>query len=80
MSELDKLHAQVLQNPTADEPRIAYADAVAKTDADRAELIRVQLEHTQSRRAASTVRARHSHTPRIACSDGTRSRASFRET
>ena len=44
MSELDKLHAEVLQNPAADTPRIAYADAAAKTDPDRAELIRVQLQ------------------------------------
>ncbi len=44
MSELDQLHAEVLQRPEADEPRVAYADAIAPTDPPRAELIRVQLE------------------------------------
>jgi uncharacterized protein (TIGR02996 family) len=50
MSELAKLHADVLANPDADEPRIAYADAVAKTDPPRAEIIRVQLEITRKLR------------------------------
>ena len=50
MSELDKLHAEVLPNPEADQPRIAYANAVQKTDPERAELIRVQLQLTHSRR------------------------------
>jgi uncharacterized protein (TIGR02996 family) len=44
------LHAEVLQSPDADEPRVAYAHAVQGSDPDRAELIRVQLRLARSRR------------------------------
>ena len=43
-AELARLHAEVLSNPDSDAPRLAYADAVAKTDGARADLIRMQLE------------------------------------
>jgi uncharacterized protein (TIGR02996 family) len=55
MSELDLLYAEVLQNLEADEPRVAYADTVDKTDPDRAELIRVQLQLTHSSRKGTDL-------------------------
>jgi uncharacterized protein (TIGR02996 family) len=51
MSELDRLHANVLANPEADEPRVVYADEVERSDPARAELVRVQLQSARSRRA-----------------------------
>jgi uncharacterized protein (TIGR02996 family) len=53
MPELGTLHAAVLGNPDADAPRLAYADAVAKTDFARAELIRMQLEIVSMRRSGA---------------------------
>jgi uncharacterized protein (TIGR02996 family) len=58
MSELDRLHAEVVKNPAPDAPRVAYADAVAATDPDRAELVRVQLQLLHSRRKGEPALAR----------------------
>jgi uncharacterized protein (TIGR02996 family) len=51
MPALEQLHAEVLRHPDSDEARIAYADAIAASDAPRAELIRVQLRLIRSLRA-----------------------------
>ena len=50
MTDLARLHAEVLADPDSDAPRIAYADAVTSTDAARAELIRMQLEIVRMQR------------------------------
>jgi len=44
------LHA-VIAAPTEDEPRLAYADAVAASDPERAELIRIQVALARARQA-----------------------------
>jgi uncharacterized protein (TIGR02996 family) len=49
-ADLASLHAAVLENPDSDAPRLAYADAVARTDPARADLIRMQLEISRMRR------------------------------
>lgn len=48
----------VIQNPVPDEPRLAYADAVEGTNPEYAELIRVQVAITRSRRNAEARSAR----------------------
>jgi hypothetical protein len=58
MSELDRLHANVLANPEPDEPRVAYANEVAASDPARAELVRVQLDNIRSLRAQESVGSR----------------------
>jgi uncharacterized protein (TIGR02996 family) len=50
MPELGTLHAAVLGNPDSDAPRLAYADAVASIDPERAEFIRMQLDIVRMRR------------------------------
>ncbi len=51
MATLEALHAAVIAAPDDDAARLAYANAVAATDPDRAELIRLQLNLTGWRRA-----------------------------
>lgn len=46
---LARLNAAVAADPLADEPRLAYADAVAGTDPERAEFIRMEVELTRRR-------------------------------
>ena len=53
MADLARLHADVLAHPDSDAPRLAYAEAVAKTDAARADLIRMQLEIARMQREGS---------------------------
>ena len=43
MANLDALRDAVVAAPVDDAPRVAYADAIASTDPDRAEFIRLQL-------------------------------------
>jgi uncharacterized protein (TIGR02996 family) len=43
-ANVDALYAAVVAAPTDDAPRIAYADAIAATDPDRAEYIRLELK------------------------------------
>jgi uncharacterized protein (TIGR02996 family) len=50
-STLDQLAAAVVADPGGDSPRVAYADAVAASDPERAELIRLQLAMATARRA-----------------------------
>ncbi len=51
MASLGELHDAVVQAPEDDAPRIAYAEAIASTDPDRAELIRLQVALARWRRA-----------------------------
>lgn len=51
MSEIERLHAEILRDPDSDEARLAYAGAVEGTDPPRAELIRIQLQLIRSLRA-----------------------------
>ncbi|MEZ4403682.1 MAG: TIGR02996 domain-containing protein [Kofleriaceae bacterium] len=53
MSEAELLRA-VLAAPDADAPRLAYADGVAATDPERAQLIRAQIAATHKRRAGAS--------------------------
>lgn len=46
---LARLNAEVTAHPLADEPRLAYADAVAARDPERAEFIRMEVELTRRR-------------------------------
>jgi uncharacterized protein (TIGR02996 family) len=46
---LARLNAEVTADPLADEPRLAYADAVAARDPERAEFIRMAVELTRRR-------------------------------
>lgn len=50
MADLRAALAAVLDAPTDDAPRLAYADAVAATDPERAELIRLQVALARARR------------------------------
>src|SRR5260221_13396474 len=50
MASLDALYDAVCATPDDDAPRIAYATAVAKTDPDRAEYIRLELQLAKWRR------------------------------
>ena len=56
MPDLAALMQAVVDAPTEDAPRAAYARAVATTDPERAELIDIQLELARADRA-------HTHTP-----------------
>ncbi|HEX8114281.1 MAG TPA: hypothetical protein VF516_41410 [Kofleriaceae bacterium] len=51
MPDLAALMQAVVDAPTEDAPRAAYARAVAATDPERAELIDIQLELARARRA-----------------------------
>jgi len=42
-ADVEALHAAVIAAPTEDGPRLAYADAIAATDPDRAEYIRLEI-------------------------------------
>ena len=55
---LARLNAAVAADPLADEPRLAYADAVAGRDPERAEFIRMEVELTR-RRAGHPARTSH---------------------
>jgi uncharacterized protein (TIGR02996 family) len=44
MTDADALLAAIIENPDEDTPRLAYADEIQETDAERAEFIRVQVE------------------------------------
>jgi uncharacterized protein (TIGR02996 family) len=46
---LARLNAEVTADPLADAPRLAYADAVAGADPERAEFIRTEVELTRRR-------------------------------
>jgi uncharacterized protein (TIGR02996 family) len=46
---LARLNTAVIADPLADEPRLAYAEAVAGRDPERADLIRMQIELTRRR-------------------------------
>jgi uncharacterized protein (TIGR02996 family) len=49
-ARLDELHDQVTAAPLEDAPRLAYAEAVADIDEERAEFIRLQVRLAQFRR------------------------------
>jgi uncharacterized protein (TIGR02996 family) len=49
-ARLDELHEQVTSAPLEDAPRLAYAEAVADIDEERAEFIRLQVRLAQFRR------------------------------
>jgi len=49
-AHLDELYEQVVSAPTDDAPRLAYADAVAAADPERAEFIRLQITLARYRR------------------------------
>ncbi|MEO8554824.1 MAG: hypothetical protein ABI678_32825 [Kofleriaceae bacterium] len=51
MATLEALHAAVIAAPDDEDARLAYAHAVAATDPERAELIRLQIDLTGWRRA-----------------------------
>src|SRR3954466_9886952 len=51
MAPLEALHAAVIAAPDDEDARLAYAQAVAATDPERAELIRLQIDLTGWRRA-----------------------------
>jgi uncharacterized protein (TIGR02996 family) len=67
MANLDALYEAVVAAPRDDAPRLAYADAVAATDPDRAELIRLQVALAGWRRTGpeSTERTNASVRARI---------------
>jgi hypothetical protein len=51
VADLETCYAWVVDEPTLDEPREAFAVAVERTDPDRAEFIRVQLAMARARAA-----------------------------
>lgn len=55
MADLTALLQAVVDAPTDDAPRLAYADAVAASDPERAELIRIQIALAQARRAHTVL-------------------------
>lgn len=55
MADLTALLKAVVDAPADDAPRLAYADAVAASDPERAELIRIQLALSRARKAHTAL-------------------------
>jgi uncharacterized protein (TIGR02996 family) len=55
---LARLEAAVAADPLADEPRLAYADAVRATDDERAGFIEMQIAYTRNRMAGDSAEQR----------------------
>ncbi|MFN7146312.1 MAG: hypothetical protein ACK4YP_21240, partial [Myxococcota bacterium] len=51
MSLLQNAEHAVLRDPWPDAPRLAFADAVAATDPDRARVIRAEIDVLKAKRA-----------------------------
>jgi uncharacterized protein (TIGR02996 family) len=56
MTSPELLFEQVVRNPDDDAPRLAYADAIAAAEPERAELIRLQVSRFRDERARGVPR------------------------